>query len=448
RVPIGSIGGEAGPSLTRAGMVYGTPEYMAPEQALGQDVDGRSDVYAVGVMLFEMLSGRRPYDNKDKVALLGQHVAGPIPSLRERAPQQQLAPELETIVSRMLAKSPSDRFPDASAAADALFSLGTEAPPQITFTQETSGNYPASSPAAENARGPASSFEAGNTPPAKGAPTRSNRMIASIAGIAALLLVIVVVFAVRKPPVDEDTKPETKATQSKPHPTGTTPPSTVLSEGGKAKAQAALGRVTSGEVDAGIKDLEALAVEYPNDRFILEAMAQAYAKGKRHLDAMTTVKKLLASHADASTALGPVFDDVLASGNAQAIDAAFAILEGPMKADGARYLYALGYEGKAPQSLAPRAKKSLADPEVSKQTPASIRGVIELKNASFSCMAKHDVIEKYKNDFDATALPALKQLTVRTGCGGFFKRGDCWPCLREDNFLGKVIQGIEDRSKK
>jgi serine/threonine-protein kinase len=450
RVPIGSIGGEAGPSLTRAGMVYGTPEYMAPEQALGQDVDGRSDVYAVGVMLFEMLTGRRPYDNKDKVALLGQHVAGPIPSLRERAPQQPITPELETIVARMLAKSPSDRFPDAAAATEALFSLGTESPPQSSFAQETSGHYPVSAPA-QGMRGPASSFEVAETMPPPKASARglpANRLVAPLAGFAALLLVLVVVFAVRKPGVEDDSKSDTKSTQTKTPATTSASAPSVLSEGGKAKAQSALGRVTSGEVEAGTKELEALAADYPNDRFILEALAQAYGKGKRYLDAMTTAKKLLAAHPDASSAILPVFDDALASGNAQAIDAAFAILEGPMKAEGAKYLYAIGYEGKGPTHLAARARKALADPEVSKQSPASIRGVIELKNASFSCMAKHDVIEKYKDDFDTTALPALKQLTVRTGCGGFFKRGDCWPCLREDNFLNKVIQGIEDRSKK
>ena len=74
-------------------------------------------------MLFEMLTGKRPYDSKDKVALLGQHVAGPIPSLRGRAPSIALSGELETVITKLLAKSPSDRFADALTAAEALASV-------------------------------------------------------------------------------------------------------------------------------------------------------------------------------------------------------------------------------------------------------------------------------------------------------------------------------------
>ncbi|MGH7281085.1 MAG: serine/threonine-protein kinase, partial [Polyangiaceae bacterium] len=72
KVPVGEIVKEApgavkGPVLTQLGMVYGTPEYMAPEQALGQNVDPRADIYAVGVLTYEMLAGLRPFDHESKV---------------------------------------------------------------------------------------------------------------------------------------------------------------------------------------------------------------------------------------------------------------------------------------------------------------------------------------------------------------------------------------------
>ncbi len=88
RVPVGALGaaraGDPSKPLTKAGTVYGTPEYMAPEQALGHQVDGRADLYALGVLLFEMLSGARPYDDPDKIALLGAHVSKAIPRLSFR----------------------------------------------------------------------------------------------------------------------------------------------------------------------------------------------------------------------------------------------------------------------------------------------------------------------------------------------------------------------------
>jgi len=454
RVPIGSIGasstGEVGPSLTRAGMVYGTPEYMAPEQALGQDVDGRSDQYAVGVMLFEMLAGKRPYDNKDKVALLGQHVAGPIPSVRTRSPEGAVTPALEVVVTKMLAKSPSSRYDDAAEAAEALMIASTGASDlPIEFRGEPSDSARivvstrAQADLAETVR-PPSSLDSGELlVPADPQRARFNkRVFAALGATVAVLFVLVVVLFTRKPGAAEDTNHDpAKAAKT------ASPPST-LSDGSKAKVQAALGRVTAGEIEKGIVELEALNTDYPNDPVVQKALAQAYSKGKRHVDALGVVKKMVTAHPESANdpAVDAIFDDALAAPGA--VDIAFALLEGPMKQDGAHTLYAIAYEGRGPQHLAPRARKSLADPEVAKNMSAAIRGAIELRNAPHTCTARKEVITKYRDDFDATALPVLRGMTKTTGCGGFFKRSDCWPCLREDGFLNKVIAAIEERTKK
>jgi serine/threonine protein kinase len=94
--------------LTRAGAVIGTPDYMSPEQALGQAVDARSDLYAVGVMLFEMLTGRCPYRG-GAVTVLGQHVTAEIPELPADL-AASLDPRLQATLRRLLAKEPQDRF--------------------------------------------------------------------------------------------------------------------------------------------------------------------------------------------------------------------------------------------------------------------------------------------------------------------------------------------------
>jgi len=93
--------------LTRAGVVFGTPHYMSPEQGHGQDMDLRSDIYSLGVMLFEMLAGQKPYTATNPMAIIYMHRNAPIPRLPE-----PLA-DLQPLLDRMLAKSPADRFVDA-----------------------------------------------------------------------------------------------------------------------------------------------------------------------------------------------------------------------------------------------------------------------------------------------------------------------------------------------
>lgn len=113
KVPIGEIEGETNKPITKAGMVYGTPEYMAPEQALGQNVDGRADVYAFGVMLFEMLAGVRPYTAKSQVALIGQMLSQPLPTFAQRAPGVAVPKSVEGFVHRLLAREADERCQSA-----------------------------------------------------------------------------------------------------------------------------------------------------------------------------------------------------------------------------------------------------------------------------------------------------------------------------------------------
>ena len=107
-----------GPPLTRKGAVFGTPEYMPPEQAMGQPVDARADQYALGVMLFEMLAGTRPFKAKNPLEMLQKQIREPPPKLTQLAPTTPLA--LESAVERMMAKKPDDRFPTVAEAAAAI----------------------------------------------------------------------------------------------------------------------------------------------------------------------------------------------------------------------------------------------------------------------------------------------------------------------------------------
>ncbi len=104
---------DRGAQLTRIGFTFGTPAYMSPEHALGGEVDGRSDLYSVGVLLFEMLTGKKPYEGEVH-DILRHHLASPVPSLAEFQPALSELPELQRLVEQAMAKEREGRFADAS----------------------------------------------------------------------------------------------------------------------------------------------------------------------------------------------------------------------------------------------------------------------------------------------------------------------------------------------
>lgn len=100
--------------VTDHGMIFGTPHYMSPEQGHGEPIDGRSDLYSLGVMLFEMLVREKPFRAENPMALIYKHRKEPVPRLP--AAFELLQP----IVDRLLAKTPEERYGDAGEAATAL----------------------------------------------------------------------------------------------------------------------------------------------------------------------------------------------------------------------------------------------------------------------------------------------------------------------------------------
>jgi hypothetical protein len=107
-----------GERISRAGLILGTASYMAPEQALGQQVDGRTDLYSLGVLLYELTTGRLPFTGEDPLTIVSQHVhASVVPPcvLRPDLPRA-----LEAVILRLLEKSPAQRFATAVETAAAL----------------------------------------------------------------------------------------------------------------------------------------------------------------------------------------------------------------------------------------------------------------------------------------------------------------------------------------
>jgi len=116
--------GASGPRLTQTGTVFGTPAYMAPEQATGSETDERTDVYACGLILFELLTGNRPFEG-EPAELLRQHLLVPVPAVSTVRPEVG-GPQIDALVARATAKVAAERFVNAGEMLRALEDLPTE----------------------------------------------------------------------------------------------------------------------------------------------------------------------------------------------------------------------------------------------------------------------------------------------------------------------------------
>jgi serine/threonine-protein kinase len=187
-------------TLTKSGTILGTPAYMSPEQASGSAVDERTDVYSAGVVLFEVLTGRYPFQASTRADMLRAHMLEPVPSLGAARPGLWADPALEALVAKSMAKERSSRYPHAQAMLDALDALPR---PCASFDAASAAkrNRPSSAPP-EDPTMPVSSD--GNRPsdrPTEGPEANTVRLLgwrrhALVGGSAAAVLVGAVLAAV------------------------------------------------------------------------------------------------------------------------------------------------------------------------------------------------------------------------------------------------------------
>ncbi|MBW2733774.1 MAG: serine/threonine protein kinase [Deltaproteobacteria bacterium] len=168
---------DGGELSVQGGTDVGTPWYMAPEQASGQSTDGRADLYAMGVILFEMLAGERPFRAENPFRVLQMHLSSPIPSPRALRPEIGLSPEIEGVIVRAMQKKPTKRFIDAEAFSAALRELpewrSRRSSERVELSAESHGRPP-------SPREP--------TPPAEEAPAPPRRSWATVLWLLVLAL--------------------------------------------------------------------------------------------------------------------------------------------------------------------------------------------------------------------------------------------------------------------
>ncbi|MEZ6186567.1 MAG: serine/threonine-protein kinase [Planctomycetota bacterium] len=183
-------------TITQTGIYMGTPHYSSPEQCATEDVSPASDLYSLGVVLYELLAGCLPHDAKTPVALFSQIMSAPPPPLAERCPE--LPRSLIAVVDRLLQKKPEDRYPDAAAlVADlerVLPSLSGEEQVRLPSSTGVGSAIAATvrveTPADKEARALLASFGATTVAPEQGysPPTRS--MVGRLAALAGALLLV------------------------------------------------------------------------------------------------------------------------------------------------------------------------------------------------------------------------------------------------------------------
>jgi eukaryotic-like serine/threonine-protein kinase len=471
KVPVGELsyrgaGNEAAQVLTQLGMVYGTPEYMAPEQALGQEVDARADLYALGVILFEMLTGVRPFDAESKVALLGMKVTSDPPTLASKNDAARVPASVEATVRRLLDKEAKSRFQDAREVLDALEACASgqtlaESPVSrshttpigkaATLRQATSPRAasPLGSGAAEAetvaASSAASDTERGSAPPggvllavvarAREAASHVPPIVLVAGGGFLLLLLFIAGVALLRG----------------------SGPATATSSGSKTgelltvpwKAPPALApfdALAAAEA-AGSTALGELSTRFPEDVSVWRALVRAYTNEKRGMDAVRAIAKLVAVSERAAE--DQDVEDALRAavqGPTESADAAFALMESGLGEKGPDLLYDLSTtKGLSPKVLT-RVKQTLAKPDVKARMSPALAVIVDLRAAT-GCEAKKALLPRAKDNGDERLLSVLKSLQVPKGCG-FLGLSDCWTCMRRDNALGATIAAIEDRSGK
>jgi serine/threonine-protein kinase len=246
------------------GFAVGTPSYMSPEQTVADVVDARSDLYSVGVMLFEMLTGTKPLKAEKVQELLHMHREVTPPKLRERAPEVEFSSELEAVVAKAMAKAPSARFASA-----AEFAAALDATPETRTPPPT-----------KPAKSGEETVSARRVVPPR--PTRSLKRMGLLVGIVGIAGTFLLVWVLRSsnpaappaaPPVVIDKPRVEPATMpTTPAPGATASPTRVP---GIDEAEAL---IRAGRETAALESLRKLRAKHPRDPEVAYLMGNVFCQ--------------------------------------------------------------------------------------------------------------------------------------------------------------------------
>jgi serine/threonine protein kinase len=432
-----------GEPLTRHGSVFGTPEYMSPEQARGEVVDHRADLYALGVILFELLSGRQPFVAPELVAVLIKHIQEPPPPLPAEIP----TPIAEYVMA-LLDKDPSRRPGDARQVARALRRL---APPSAIFSTmpprssssdelesgEVVAGLPRGLPGAAGLGALAASFKRldwrgllARLSPARGATPgqsslarrtsfgmllvrplgvlRTHRRVGIVA-LVCLTTTILFGLAWGMWPREVPEELRERARQGQPEALGELAAVPAPERGSNASVALAIGYFNSTQYKQAIEALEdALDVDEDagRTREILRGVRRAVDSPVTRVRALELAAKRLGS-------------------------------------DGADLLFDvwIATNDKTPATRA--AREWLDSATVRGHASPALKLALEVREAK-GCAALQALLPKLTKDGDERSLKTLRRLQTNTGCG-FLDLEDCYPCLRKGSALDDAVAAVSTR---
>ncbi|HRG97900.1 MAG TPA: serine/threonine-protein kinase [Polyangiaceae bacterium] len=455
KVPVGELTRDSSsrspgaPVLTKAGMVYGTPEYMAPEQALGQEIDARVDLYSLGVMAYEMLCGVRPFDDESKVRLLGKHVTAAVPPMAEMG-GADVPPEVAAAVMRLLAKEASDRTPDAKTLLEQLDGL--------TMLLVASGRLEGKLPTIVGGAAPTAFLGAGAPVAAISHPSaispalpvglglRADRRVLLGVSIGVVALVGLALAVARPGATAIDAGAPTAAEQAdaavgKLELDPLAPDADVEAPITDPKLREGLAAMEAGDTARGVALLGPRSGEAGCPPQVHRALMTALKESdpKRSLVELERLVKKSPRARSGVDVLVVARD--LALGDAAA-DEAFTVLRSGLGSNGIDVLYELAYGAYANQypKARERARATLTDPAVRARADDALAVALDLRGAS-GCDLK-PLLERAAKVGDRRSLTQLQAVAARRR-----PRRDPLACLRADGSLDKAIGAIQARAR-
>ncbi|HEX2661146.1 MAG TPA: protein kinase [Polyangia bacterium] len=404
-------------ALTQAGVVFGTPEYLSPEQALGDNIDARADLYAAGVILFEMLTGRRPFESDDKVRIISMHLSHPVPRFATVAPGVAVPLPIEEVTLQALEKQRENRFASAAAFLTALDDAETLSK-QPAFSAPSAGRAMLPSPPAVPAASPTVRT------------TSRWKRPATIAG--ALLAVAVLAFAVYPRSSARSKVAAMARLPSRPAP---------LPQELAAQIRAVEALLSTGEIVKTRVALEQLLAEHPQNARVRYLLGRLAFAEEHRAEALGDYREAIAL--DAGFRGDPVLLEHLAAalGDARVADVALDLAIDRVGAPAVGLLTKVA-NGNGELRRRERAAHALSELGQGDRVDMVQLRIAQLKRAT-TCEERKPLVVALGNSDDPRALPSLRAQRPRGGLEGLFGGDAANGCMKTE--LADAITRLEEK---